>query len=145
VWVTGASNDGLATILKSGDGGLTWLRQTNGDVIQAETLLGISAVDASSAWTVGGNPNGGYVVLHTGDGGSNWTKMYSLGLGDANEVSAANAAAVWVACELQAAPDCLATNWQPIWVATNLTGTVLYTNSQADSGNQQFYRARVVR
>jgi hypothetical protein len=30
-------------------------------------------------------------------------------------------------------------------VATNLTGTVLYTNSQADSGNQQFYRARVVR
>jgi photosystem II stability/assembly factor-like uncharacterized protein len=253
VWVTGGSKNGFATILKSGDGGLTWLRQTNGDVIQADALLGISAVDASSAWTVGGDPDGGYVVLHTGDGGSNWTKMYSFGFGDANEVSAANGSAVWVACdsqilrstdggqswdnpssppytmgisavsseeawavvngetsqsgsilhtsdggatwttqlsgetlapmwtisianpplrpllsifpvnathgalviqltapsnhvyELQAASDCLSPNWQPIWVATNLTGTVLYTNSQADSGNQQFYRARVVR
>jgi photosystem II stability/assembly factor-like uncharacterized protein len=252
VWATGGSNNGFATILKSGDGGLTWLRQTNGDVFKAETLLGISAVDANSAWTVGGNPHGGYVVLHTGDGGSNWTEMYHLGLGDANEVSA-NASAVWVACdsqimrstngaiswdspssppytmgisavsseeawavvngetsssgsilhtsdggatwatqlsgkalaplwtisiahpplppllsifplnaangvlviqltaptnhvyELQAASDCLSTNWQPTWVATNLTGSVLYTNSQADSGNQQFYRARVVR
>ena len=47
--------------------------------------------------------------------------------------------------ELQAASDCLSTNWQPIGVATNLTGTVLYTNSQADYGNQRFYRARVVR
>jgi photosystem II stability/assembly factor-like uncharacterized protein len=253
VWVTGGSNHGLATILKSGDGGLTWLRQTNGDVILATALLGISAVDASSAWTVGGNPDKGYVVLHTGDGGSSWTKMYSYGFGDANEVSAASASAVWVACdsqilrstdggqswdspgsppytmgisavsseeawavvngetsssgsilhtsdggatwttqlsgetlaplwtisiasppirpllsifprnatngvlviqltapnnhvyELQAASDCLFTNWQPIGMATNLTGTVLYTNSQADSGNQQFYRARVVR
>jgi hypothetical protein len=26
--------------------------------------------------------------------------------------------------ELQAASDCLSTNWQPIWVATNLTGKV---------------------
>jgi photosystem II stability/assembly factor-like uncharacterized protein len=253
VWATGGANNGLATILKSGDGGLTWLRQTNGDVNTAQTLLGISAVDANSAWTVGGNPDGGYVVLHTGDGGSNWTNLYSFGFGDANEVSAPNAAAVWVACdsqilrstdggqswdgpssppytmgisavsseeawavvngetsqsgsilhtsdggatwttqlsgetlaplwtisianppprpllsifplnatngalviqlmapsnhvyELQAASECLSTNWQPIWVATNLTGTVLYTNSQADSGNQQFYRARVVR
>ena len=76
VWATGGSNNGFATILKSGDGGLTWLRQTNGDVNQAEALLGISAVDASSAWTVGGNNggDGGYVVLHTSDGGSSWTK-----------------------------------------------------------------------
>ena len=253
VWATGGSNNGFATILKSGDAGLTWLRQTNGDVFKAQTLLGISAVDANSAWAVGGNPDGGYVVLHTGDGGSNWTRKYSLGLGDANEVSAVNTSTVWVACdsqilrstdagrhwdspgsppytmgisavsseeawavvnaetsksgsilhtsdggtnwttqvpgetlaplwtisivnpplrprlsifplnatngvlaiqvtgptnhvyELQAASDCLATNWQPIWVATNLTGSVLYTNSQADSCNQQFYRARVAR
>jgi hypothetical protein len=188
------------------------------------------------------------VVLHTGDGGSSWTEKYHFGLGDANEVSAANGSAVWVACDSQilrstdggkfwdhpssppytmgisavsseeawavvngetsksgsilhtsdggatwttqlsgetlaplwtisianpplrpllsifplnatngvlmiqltaptnqAASDCLSTNWQPIWVATNLTGNVLYTNSQADSGNQQLYRARVVR
>ena len=255
VWATGGSNNGFATILKSGDGGLTWLRQTNGDVIQAEALLGVSAVDANSVWTVGGNNggDGGYVVLHSSDGGLSWTNLYSLGFGDANEVSAANASAVWVACdsqilrstnggrfwdnpssppwtmgisavsaeeawavvngemtqsgsilhtsdggatwttqlsgetlaplwtismaspplrpllsifplnaakgvlviqltapnnhvyEFQAGSDCLSTNWQAIWVATNLTGTVLYTNSPADSGNQQFYRARVVR
>ena len=249
----GRAGNGFATILKSGDAGLTWLRQTNGDVFKAQTLLGISAVDASSVWAVGGNPDGGYVVLHTGDGGSNWTRKYSFGLGDANEVSAVNTSTVWVACdsqilrstddgrhwdspgsppytmgisavssqeawavvnaetskngsilhtsdggtnwttqlpgetlaplwtisivnpplrpllsifplnatnsvlaiqvtgptnhvyELQAASDCLATNWQPIGVATNLTGSVLYTNNQADCCNQQFYRARVVR
>jgi photosystem II stability/assembly factor-like uncharacterized protein len=253
VWATGASNNGYATILKTSDAGLTWLRQTNGEVGKAAHLLGVSAVDANSAWTVGGNLSGGYVVLHTVDGGSNWTERYHFGIGDANEVSAVNGSTVWVACdsqimrsidggyiwdkpssppytmgisavsseeawavvnsetlktgsilhtsdggatwttqlsgdilaplwtismvnpppcpllsifplnatngvlviqvtgptnhvyEIQAVSDCLATNWQPIGVATNLTGTVLYTNRPADSGNQQFYRARVVR
>ena len=253
VWATGGNNNGFATILKSGDGGSTWLRQTNGDVCTAQTLLGVSAADASSVWTVGGNPGAGYVVLHSVDGGASWTNLYTLGFGDANEVSAVNASAVWVACdsqilrstdggqswdspssppwtmgisavsseeawavvngsmsgsgsilhtsdggatwttqlsgatlaplwtisianpllrprlsifplsatngvlviqltapnnhvyELQAVSDCLSANWQPIGVATNLTGSVLYTNGQADGGNQRFYRARVVR
>src|ERR1035437_6258804 len=39
VWATGGANNGLATILKSGDGGLTWLRQTNGDVNTAQTRM----------------------------------------------------------------------------------------------------------
>jgi len=92
VWATGGGNSGFATILKSGDAGLTWLRQTNGDVTQAEALLGVSAVDARSVWTVGGNNggDGGYVVLHSSNNGLIWTNLYSFGFGDANEVSAAN-------------------------------------------------------
>lgn len=101
VWATGGSYNGCATILKSGDGGLTWMQQTNGDVSLADHLLGISAVNASTAWTVGGNLGGGYVVLRTSDGGTTWTTNYTFGFGDANEVSAVNATTVWVACDGQ--------------------------------------------
>jgi hypothetical protein len=47
--------------------------------------------------------------------------------------------------ELQAATDGLSTNWQAIALATNISGSVIFTNCQAAGYPQQFYRARVVR
>lgn len=96
VWVTGDIKDGYATILKTTDGGLTWTRQSGGDVGETPYLLGISAADADTAWAVGHN----YIVLKTTDGGQTWTKDPAFGgLGDINEVYAVNPSTVWVATD----------------------------------------------
>ncbi len=46
--------------------------------------------------------------------------------------------------ELQASSGGLSTNWQAVALATNVTGTVMFTNCQTGVDAQQFYRARVV-
>ena len=127
-------------------------------------LKKVFASSAAQAWAVGVG-----TILHTSDGGTNWTTQVPgetlaplwtisivnpplrplLSIFPLNATNGVLAIQVTGPTnhvyELQAASDCLATNWQPIWVATNLTGSVLYTNSQADCCNQQFYRARVAR
>jgi photosystem II stability/assembly factor-like uncharacterized protein len=102
VWVTGGPNkDGYALILKSTDAGLSWTRQSGGDVAEAAHLLGISAVDENTAWAVGGDViDWAYIALHTTDGGTTWVRQDGVeGLYDANEVYAVNASVVWAACD----------------------------------------------
>jgi photosystem II stability/assembly factor-like uncharacterized protein len=58
------------TILHTGDGGQTWIRQASGTDY---TLTSISFVDSRRGWAVG---DGG-TILHTSDGGMNWEKQKS--------------------------------------------------------------------
>ncbi len=105
VWVGGdktpdANGDSYALLLKSTDGGLSWTRQSGGDLVGvAAHILGISAVDANTAWAVGGGLSmGDHLVLHTANGGETWTRQsVPLGFGDVNEVDAVDASTVWVA------------------------------------------------
>ena len=96
VWATGGpSSDGIATILKSSDGGLNWTRQSGGDVDLLSHVLGISAVDANTAWAMGGVfGNTAWKVLGTTDGGSTWTQQ-DQGAHDGNNVYAVDASTVW--------------------------------------------------
>ena len=100
VWVSGGSNqDGFATLLKSDDAGLTWARQSGGDVNKADHLLGISAVDEMTLWAVGGTGRG-YIALNSIDGGTTWTEQPGFrGLYDINEVQALNDSVVWIAAD----------------------------------------------
>ena len=101
LWVTGGTNAGYATILKSSDAGASWERQSDGDVTNANHLLGISAADAQTAWAVGGTGDR-YIALRTTDGGATWNEQAGLiGSYDANEVCAVSTSVVWVACDRQ--------------------------------------------
>ena len=158
VWVTGGLSkdvNGLsyALILKSTDAGLSWTRQSGGDVAEADHLLGISAVDENTAWAVGGDViDGAYIALHTTDGGTNWVRQDGVeGLWDANEVYAVNASVVWVACDHSVfwstnggeswgnhnvAPytmDISAVSSQEAWAARNGVGGSIYHT--ADGGS----------
>ncbi|MCX6911425.1 MAG: YCF48-related protein [Verrucomicrobia bacterium] len=95
VWATGGPSGSYATILKSGDGGLNWTRQSGGDVGILDHVLGISAVDATTAWAMGAtNGSMRWSVLGTTDGGVNWTEQNHGGL-DGNNVYAVDASTVW--------------------------------------------------
>ena len=95
VWVTGGPDkDNHALILKTTNAGLTWIRQSRGDVDDADHILGISAADANTAWAVGGD----HIVLKTTDGGTTWTLKMDHGIWqDMNEVYAVNTSTVWIA------------------------------------------------
>jgi photosystem II stability/assembly factor-like uncharacterized protein len=59
----------LGTILKTTDGGATWVEQDSG-LTAPYVLLGcVSAVDTETVWVGGTNPG---VLLKTTDGGENW-------------------------------------------------------------------------
>ena len=97
VWVSGAgtSKTDYATMLKTTDGGQSWIRQSGGIITNINHLLGISAANPQELWAVGG---GGFITLHSNDGGNSWTlQSQSSNYGDANEVSAVNSNTVWVA------------------------------------------------
>lgn len=97
IWVTGGSNDGYPTILKSIDAGLSWARQSGGDVAHPgyDHILGISAVDSSTAWAIGGdNTSMGWFVLKTGDGGNIWS-LQTNGTLDGNNICAVNGSTIW--------------------------------------------------
>jgi photosystem II stability/assembly factor-like uncharacterized protein len=158
VWVTGGlskDDNGLsyALILKSTDAGLSWTRQSGGDVADADHLLGISAVDENTAWAVGGDViDGAYIALHTIDGGTNWVRQDGVeGLWDANEVYAVNASVVWAACDHSVfwstnggeswgnhnvAPytmDISAVSSQEAWAARNGVGGCIYHTANGGS------------
>lgn len=111
VWATGNTMDGYATILKSTDAGMSWTRQSGGDVTNVvNNLLAISAVDADTAWAVGGN---GFDVLKTIDGGETWTRDPHFGGSyDMNDVHAVSASTVWVAHDFNI---CWSTNGGTAW------------------------------
>ncbi len=97
VWVGGGEHPNDAVLLHSRDAGQTWVRQTNGAVLEAGHILGISAVDTQTVWAVGGDE---FIVLRTENGGATWLRQPSQGgLGDANEVSAVDAETVYVAVD----------------------------------------------
>lgn len=62
------------TIVKTADGGLTWMPQS---VPVVETLRNVDFIDSSNGWAVGENG----VILHTVDGGAHWTQQ-STGVTD---------------------------------------------------------------
>ncbi|MCX6348217.1 MAG: hypothetical protein NTV79_01765, partial [Candidatus Aureabacteria bacterium] len=93
--------DGYPLILKSADAGLSWTRQSGGDVARPgyDHILGISAVDAETAWAIGGiNVSQGWFILKTTDGGDTWT-MQTEGAHDGNEICAVDASTVWAASD----------------------------------------------
>ncbi len=102
VWVGGegatAPPDNSATILKTMDAGVSWTRQTNGNVMTIHHVLGINAHDENFAYAVGGD---GFAVLKTTDGGENWNVQTNrmLGLGDANELYVVNTQTVYIAVD----------------------------------------------
>ncbi len=81
-----------APILRTRDGGNTWVRQGTAAQVTTDHLIDISALDSTTAWAVGGN----YTCYQTTDGGANWTNRSPVGgLYDANGVCAVNADTIW--------------------------------------------------
>ena len=102
VWVTGGPRDGYPTLLKSTDAGVSWTRQSGGDVALPgnDHILDISAVDSETAWAIGGNDlsGGNWFVLKTDDGGATWIQQ-TKGAHDGNNVCAVDASTVWTASD----------------------------------------------
>ncbi len=97
VWVTGGPQDGYPTVLKSTDAGLSWSRQSGGDIATPgyDHVLGISAVDTETAWLIGGDDTSmGWFVLNTTDGGDTWIEQ-TKGALDGNNVCAVDSSTVW--------------------------------------------------
>ena len=74
-WVVGASvGDGYGVILRTTDGGSTWIRQGGPGEIPDVDLERVAAIDAYNAWVVGGGLDDG-VILRTTDGGQTWQQQ----------------------------------------------------------------------
>ncbi len=90
-WVAGDRD----TILRTDDGGVTWLDKkpdTNSHI------YGVSACDAVRAWAIGHNypyPGGG-IILHTIDGGDSWTTQFLDAGYEFNAVVVVDNLTVWV-------------------------------------------------
>jgi photosystem II stability/assembly factor-like uncharacterized protein len=67
-WVVGGTGYTTATILRTGDGGLTWQPQVSSTQVGLHML---AVADANTAWAAG---NSGTIV-HTVDGGDTWTSQ----------------------------------------------------------------------
>jgi photosystem II stability/assembly factor-like uncharacterized protein len=61
------------TILRTTDGGATWVAQDSGTT---NTLNGVSFTDANTGTVVGGGPSGG-AILRTTDEGATWVEQDS--------------------------------------------------------------------
>lgn len=97
VWVVGGTAIGKnqGVILRTTDGGLTWLRQGRGTEVDSHYLISISAPDTSCAWAVGN----GYIVMRTTDGGESWTNVSPFPApsgNDANGIVAFDRNTAWV-------------------------------------------------
>jgi photosystem II stability/assembly factor-like uncharacterized protein len=115
-WVVGAGGG----IMKTSDGGATWVRQqshTNGD------FLDVSFASVDEGWAVGGT------IVHTVDGGATWTPVPSP-IGLVFGVSAVGPATVWVA-GIQAVARSM--NGGASWVAEHPWSTVFFTASFVDA------------
>ena len=153
VWATGEPLSGYATILKSSDGGLSWTRQSGGDVGLLGHVLGISAVNASTAWAMGATADSmHWSVLATTDGGVTWN-MQTNGTLDGNNVWAVDASTVWAVSDtsilrttdggtnwslsVSSPPDTLgisAVDSQQAWaVSMELNGTIMHTTNGGNS------------
>lgn len=84
-WVSGGSNaSGYCGLFKTIDGGIHWVRQTNGAVTNVNHLLGLASVDADHVWGIGGHE----LLIYTEDGGDLWQLAYQGGADfkDGNEI-----------------------------------------------------------
>ena len=76
------------TIMKTTDGGLTWVIQS---VVPQTDLFGLAAVDRTTAWAVGA----GGTILRTTDGGATWIQQVSGTTGGLLAVKALSARRAW--------------------------------------------------
>lgn len=135
VWVGGegatAPPDNSATILKTMDAGANWTRQTNGNVMEINHVLGINALNEEYAYAVGGD---GFAILKTTDGGDTWVLQTNRvqGLGDANEVYVVNTQTVYVAVDnfIEWSHDAGA-SWNSHTLSYYTMGTCAINESQA--------------
>jgi photosystem II stability/assembly factor-like uncharacterized protein len=99
-WVVGSNSvDGYGTIIRTTDGGTTWVRQGSAVQIPDVCLYGVRAIDANNAWVVGGQSDGYGVILRTTDGGTTWVRQGSLAqipAADLLRVSAIDGNTAWV-------------------------------------------------
>lgn len=124
VWVTGNSVGGYATILRSTNGGTSWIRQSGStnDVQLLQRILDISAVNSNNAWAIGADNPGanGWYVLSTTNGGVTWTQQ-SHGNYDGNGIHAVDASTIWAVTDNN-------TTWSTNGGATwNVTSSQPYT------------------
>jgi photosystem II stability/assembly factor-like uncharacterized protein len=84
-WVVGASG----TILKSVDGGATWIPQASNTT---RHLSAVAAVDVETAWVVG---EGG-TILSTVDGGTSWVAQMSGTDAPLTDVTASDRLTAWI-------------------------------------------------
>ncbi len=99
-WAVAEQSDGYGAILKTEDGGATWVRQGDSLTIPDVALERISAADEQSVWTAGDSNSGHAVILHTTDGGTTWVRQGdSTALADMRlgAVTAVDAQTAWVA------------------------------------------------
>ncbi len=99
-WIVGEAESGYGTILKTTNGGTTWVRQGSVGQIPKADLSGVSAVDANTVWISGWPAEDGYgTILRTTDGGATWQRIRgfpqiaNVGL---IAISALNAQTAWV-------------------------------------------------
>ncbi len=86
-WAVGGDGTN-GTILRTDDGGLTWITQPSGT---DAGLLSVSAVDEYTAWAVGTNGT----ILKTSDGGASWQPQYFGETRTFTKVRALNADCAW--------------------------------------------------
>ena len=125
VWVTGNTVGDYATILKSTNGGASWIRQRGSadDVQLLDHILDISTVDTNTAWAIGGTQRGvNWAVLATTNGGSTWTR-HSYGNGDGNGIHAVDASTIWAVSDNNTTWSADGgTSWQVIHSPTDTMG-----------------------
>jgi hypothetical protein len=91
-WAVG---DG-STIIKTIDGGLTWIDQSgNSGVPSNKQFTGVSFVDENTGWVVGTGGSSG-TFLFTNDGGVTWTTQATIAQYKPNDISFADDTHGWV-------------------------------------------------
>lgn len=97
VWVTGFNSGGRETILRTTNGGASWINKGGPEQIFPDTpslyMLDVSVANGGAIWACGN----GYTVLRSIDNGDNWSRTYpSRGLYDANSIYGFDADNAWV-------------------------------------------------
>jgi photosystem II stability/assembly factor-like uncharacterized protein len=101
------------TIIKTTDGGATWIAQPAG---MAETLRNVQFLDANTGWAVGENG----ALLHTTDGGAHWARQTAASTDDFRGVAFVSATQGW-------ATSFHATHYDSSGEADNWQGSVWHT------------------
>ncbi len=73
VWVVGDCDGGYGVILRTDDGGRTWVRQGRPGMIPDVAVFGVGAANRKTAWVVGSQGT----ILRTDDGGRTWSQQQS--------------------------------------------------------------------
>lgn len=76
-WTAGGPVDGYAAILKTTDGGASWVRQGDSLNVPPVHIADVSVVNSAIVWAAGDNIDGYGTILRTVDGGMNWMRVGS--------------------------------------------------------------------